>query len=89
MQITLEDGADGARLNFEDLPDTGESGQLLIVENLGPGDVYFDRSEEVDPSSGIKLSPDGWWEFPMENTAASMYFTADGGDADLRYTVVG
>lgn len=89
MQIILEDGSAAVMLNFDDLPDTGEQGQTVIVQNLGPGAVYFDRVVGVDEDSGVKIAAAGFWEFAQEKVGAGMYFMADGGDADVRYTVAG
>ncbi len=86
MKLSLTDGGTAQTLDLDDYPDLGGVGQTVLVQNLGPGAVWFDRDSGVDETTGVKIATDGYWEFA---SVAEMYFMADGGNADLRVTVVG
>lgn len=88
MNVTLTDGAAAQQLDLSDYTDEGTKGFSLVVQNLGPGDVFFDRFSSVDGGSGVKIAANGFWEFDL-NVVPKLYFAADGGDADLRFSAVG
>lgn len=89
MNVTLTDGAAAVQLDLSDYQDLGESGLRVVVQNLGPGDVYFDAADDVDDTSGVKIASGGNWEFVVDRLSFGQYFYADGGDADVRFTAVG
>ena len=64
-----------------EVPTAGENGALTL-QNLGPGTVYVDTSDDVSEDTGLKLEVDAG-PFPL--TAGRFYVVAVGGVADLRY----
>ena len=69
--------------------DVGAAGQVVVVQNLGPGDLYIDFLEGVDSSSGLKLAAGGdAYEFPRA-TSQTLYAVATEADTDVRIMVVG
>lgn len=85
MNVTLT--STPVQLDLSDYPDTGDEGQILLLENLGTGDVYFDRPDDVDETTGVKMAPEGNYELPLLKVV-NFYFMSDT-TADLRFTVVG
>jgi hypothetical protein len=88
VNVTLTDGAAAVQLDLSDYNDLGEKGYALVVQNLGTGAVYFDRFDDVDETTGVKIAANGYWEFRLDGLA-DMWFFADGGNADLRFTAAG
>lgn len=64
-----------------EVPSLGETG-LVTLQNLGPGDVFLDTTEDMDETTGIKLAVD---DPPLTLSAKRFYALAKTGDADLRY----
>lgn len=86
MKVDLEDGGPAQQIDLSGYEDRGAVGMMVIVQNLGPGDVYVDQADDVTSDSGVKIAANGYWEF---SSITGQYFVADGGDADVRVTVVG
>ena len=84
MQLTVE--AAPVALDPTDSPDVRESGLILIVQNLGPGDVYFGYTDDVAVASGIKIATGGGYEFPRA-PARTVWLVSDG-TADVRWEAV-
>lgn len=86
MQLTV--GATEVALDTDGYQDQGRSGQILILQNLGGGDVYFDFVAGVSAEDGIKLGANGGYEVPGWTPGMKVYLVSDT-EADIRYAVVG
>jgi hypothetical protein len=82
MQLTV--GTTPVELDPTSLPDVRESGIIVIVQNLGPGNIFIDFIDEVTEDSGLKIGAEGAYEFPR-SSARSMWLVADQADTDVRY----
>jgi hypothetical protein len=88
VNVTLIDGAAAVQLDLSDFSDLGEKGFVLIVQNLGTGNVFFDRFDDVTELTGVKIAANGNYEFKLDG-ASDLWFMADTADADVRYSAVG
>lgn len=70
-----------------DLPGTATP----VIQNLGPGDLYFDADPEVSTDTGIRIPVNGGYEFPRDLNLGegSIYLIASERNTDVRYLVVG
>lgn len=60
------------------------AGNRLVLWNVGPGVVYWSRSEAVATSGpGIPIAADSGYEFPA-NAESTIYVTSDTDATDLR-----
>lgn len=66
-------------------PDLGSSGQVVLVQNLGPGTVSVDFAE--DPSEGIELNVGASFEFQRASTQ-SLYVVSSQAATDVRVVAV-
>lgn len=72
------------------LKDNFSPNSKLIIQNLGPGKVYFDTTPSVTESSGIQLSVGVAYEFNINVAyAANVSLIADTPDTDVRIIEVG
>lgn len=76
-------------LDFTGMPDIGGTGQILVIQNLGPGDVWVDYTNTVSSSNGVKISSGMVWEIAAYQPSRPLYLVSSGGNADVRYLVVG
>lgn len=76
------------RLNTSAYADLGTTGQTLVMQNLGDGEVYFDFRTGVTAANGIRLSPNGAYELTNWNASMDVFLISDS-SADVRYGVVG
>lgn len=65
-----------------------------MVQNLGPGDLYWDVSNAVTvagATGGVKISVGATYEFPadLSEGAGSVWLIASVADTDVRYAPVG
>lgn len=62
-----------------------------VIQNLGPGNLYFDFDAAVSASTGFKLEVGMVYEFPRDLSLAGpkLYFIADAANTDVRMLVVG
>ncbi len=61
-----------------------------IIQNLGPGKVYFDFDEDVSVDSGIELPVGAAFEFSQDvGPDGALFVVADQADTDVRVTVLG
>lgn len=62
-----------------------------MIQNRGPGPVYFDSSPDVSPDSGIEMPEGAVYEFPADLGAGGgrVYFVAADGEVDLRVMRIG
>lgn len=74
-------------LDLSGLPDIGPTGQTLVIQNLGPDDLYVDFDEDVAEDNGIKLPANIVWEVPGYVRSRPVYVVSSG-ESDVRYTVV-
>lgn len=83
-QVTATDEA--SRLNLGD-------GDQPVIQNLGPADVFFGRSNTVSPSSGIRLKKGEGFSFDKTLREAGWtgvwVVTAESTEADVRYESIG
>lgn len=86
MQMTVD--TDEVDLDTSAYADQAGQGQVLILQNLGSGDLYFDFAPGVDETSGIKIASGGGYEVTNWTASSHIYLMSDT-SADLRYTVAG
>lgn len=67
--------------------DTGETGQLVLLQNLGAGDLYFGTSDAVTSANGLKVASGSVLELTLKGT--SLWVIASASGTDLRTLVVG
>jgi hypothetical protein len=62
-----------------------------IVQNLGPGTLYFNTNNQAVIATGIKMEPMAVYEFPtaLVEGPGEIWFQADGGTCDVRILNVG
>ena len=68
------------------IPLLGRIGQgRPLVQNLGPGKVYFDTDADVSVETGFELGVGAAFEFAEDsNVTPSVYVVADTADTELR-----
>lgn len=61
-----------------------------MIQNLGPGTVYFDAKPDVDINTGIKIPAGQAYEFvkSLDLTTGALYLVATA-TSDVRYMEVG
>lgn len=67
-------------------PDLRETLQTVVIQNLGPDDLYLDYVsdlEELTSESGIKLVPDGIWEIQRYDSSRPLALVSVG-TSDVR-----
>lgn len=81
-------GTAAAAVDLSGYPDKGRVGQTLMIQNLGPGNVYVDATNAVTADTGIKIGIGGGWE--IQNwTGGSIYLISDLANTDVRIVAVG
>lgn len=71
----------------DEYPDRGTSGQVVMVQNLGPGTLYADFTE--DPVNGIRLLSSGD-AYEFERAAGQdLYVVSTESNTDVRVVAVG
>lgn len=65
-----------------------KAGQTPIIQNLGPGDLYLDVNPDVTIDDGLKVLPDGSYEF-LRDITEDVYAVSDQAATDVRIMVVG
>lgn len=80
-------GTSVVSLDLSDYPDQGGTGQVLVMQNLGTGDIYFDMQGDVSASSGVKIAANGFYEITLKGQ--DVYVIASAAGTDLRYLAVG
>lgn len=85
MKVTV--GTAVTELDLSSYSDVGNAGQRkLVLQNLGPGTVYFDTLSDVTTASGVELSVNGSFDLDY---VQPVYVIASAASTDLRVTVVG
>lgn len=87
MKIAV--GTTEVELDATDYPDTGGRGQVLILQNLGTGDIYFDFAAGVTATTGIKVAAGGGYEISNFGPGVRIFVIATAASTDLRYAVAG
>lgn len=72
-----------------ELPLTGTT--TPVIQNLGPGTVYFDADSEVAAETGLEVPVGGGYEFPRDLNLGEgvIYLVATEVGTDVRYLAVG
>lgn len=87
MNISV--GTSQVTLNVKtDYPDVGVTGQTLVIQNLGVGDLYFDFKTGVTLARGVKVAALGAYEV-VGYQGQPVYLIASAASTDVRYTVSG
>lgn len=62
-----------------------------MIQNLGPGNVYFDAAPDVSISTGLMMTPGAVYEFPrdLSDGGGFIWLVADQDDCDVRIIRVG
>ena len=65
--------------------------QRPLIQNLGPGVIYFDNAQTVSADASIKMDVGVVYEFPADlgEGVGALWVVADQAGCDLRYTQVG
>lgn len=68
-----------------------DSSSTPVIQNLGPGNVYIDSTDQVTTSTGLKLGVGDVYEFlrDLNQAGGEIFLVADAGNTDVRYVVVG
>lgn len=74
---------DAEKLDLSSYKDLGSKGQILVLQNLGPGDVYWDTVAGVSTTNGVKLGTGGGYELRLQDV-----WVVGSAAADLRVTVM-
>lgn len=71
------------------VPVTGR--QQPLIQNLGPGVIYFDSDPSVSATTGIKMDVGVVYEFPTDISegVGALWLVADQAGCDLRWMQVG
>lgn len=69
----------------------GRGNARPMVQNLGPGLVYFDNRDNVSIETGIQMPVGSIYEFPtdLQRGGGYVYLVADQDDTDVRFMTVG
>lgn len=81
-------GTTAVAVDLSDYTDVGKAGQTVMIQNLGPGNVYLDAVDSVATDTGIKIGIGGGWEI-SNWTGGSIYLVADLASTDVRVVAVG
>ncbi len=62
-----------------------------MIQNLGPGNVYFDSDQNVSSATGVMLNPGAVYESPRDISigGGTVYLVADTAGCDVRTLRVG
>lgn len=61
----------------------------LLIQNLGPGVVYFDTKGSVSVSTGLKLPVGAVYESASPSAGDDVRLIADAANTDVRYVRIG
>lgn len=86
MKVTVGTSAVLIPTNEDD--DAGQPGQVVVLQNLGPGDVYVDGANDVDTDSGLKVPSGAVYEFPRTQNEFAYWMVASEAATDVRVLVV-
>jgi hypothetical protein len=60
----------------------------VIIQNLGPGTLYFDLDAAVAPETGIKIPADSGYEFYSSLGDTGDLYLVSSATSDVRYLAV-
>jgi hypothetical protein len=86
MQMTV--GTAAVAVGTTEARDSYQSGQVVVLQNLGPGDIYVDFANTVTAANGFKISVNGAYEFPRTANEQEIYVIASVADTDVRVLLV-
>jgi len=68
-----------------------DSDSTPVVQNLGPGVVYMDSTEDVTTATGLKLNVGDTYEFfrDLNQAGGEIFLVSDQAATDVRVMVVG
>jgi len=68
-----------------------DSSATPVLQNLGPGVVYLDTSDDVAVATGLQLPVGAAYEWPhdLSQSGSAIWLVATAADTDVRYLVVG
>ena len=60
--------------------------RILVIQNLGTGNVYIDHDPSVTTSTGFKLAADAVYEYPRQLNLGegAVWIIGDAADTDVR-----
>lgn len=66
-----------------------DGSQAPMLQNLGPGTIYFDARADVAVGTGIELAVGDVYEFPDDlHNIGALFVVSTVADTDLRYMAV-
>lgn len=86
MQMTV--GTSAELVDTVEFSDTSSPGQVVVIQNLGPGDVYIDFTEDVTVGNGLKIGVNGAYELPRTSNESQLYIVASQASTDVRILLV-
>lgn len=86
MQMTV--GTVAQALSTAEFSDRYQSGQIVVLQNLGPGNVYTDFTSAVTMGTGLRLQPGDVYEFPRTSNEQEIYLVASAAGTDVRVILV-
>lgn len=70
------------------LPVSGR--QRAIFQNLGPGVIYLDETDEVSATTGLQIPVNATYEFPtVASQDGGVWLVSTVADTDVRYIGLG
>lgn len=61
----------------------------LLIQNLGPGNVFLDTEGTVTATAGLKIEPGAVYEFPTASADDDVYIISDTANTDVRIVRLG
>lgn len=61
----------------------------LVIQNLGPGDVFLDTEGTVTPTAGLKIPVNATYEFPTASADDNVWLVASAANTDVRVIRIG
>jgi len=59
--------------------------QRLMIQNLGPGDLYLDETPEVTTETGVKIPPNCGYEASTPAANDDGFWVISSGTSDVRF----
>jgi len=68
-----------------------DSQSTPVIQNLGPGVVYMDNTEDVTTATGLRLAVGDTYEFfrDLNQAGGEIFLVSDTAGTDVRIMVVG
>lgn len=68
---------------------TASGRNRLVIQNLGPGNVFLGTEGDVSPTIGLKIAVNAVYEFPTTSADDDVWVVADAANTDVRVLRVG